>query len=170
MPGRYQWWKTCSEMVNLASQKQLWWAQARLFCLWKAIFRNRTHLGQSMWCHVQAIRSHELGWQAGPTQCQCIKPVGRLPINYPSLTEWYIDARGPEYPTCVCLHYDHLVFAARMGTYQNRGSLAPMNAWRSLGIPFRCHTMTEVGHHNVAVTMAPSPSPSLDWGFKSDRN
>ena len=28
MSGRCQWWKTCSEMANLASQKQVWWAQA----------------------------------------------------------------------------------------------------------------------------------------------
>ena len=82
-------------------------------------------------------------------------------------------------PIHICLHYHHSAFTARMGPYQNRGSLVPMNMWRSLGIPVRHHTMTEAGYHNVAETTArdgedpwatPTPSPSLHQGFKSDRS
>ena len=37
--------------------------------------------GWGMGCHVHAISSHQLGWQAGPTQCQCIEPAGRPVID-----------------------------------------------------------------------------------------
>ena len=31
MPGRHQWWKTCSEMVSLVLPKPSWWAPVRPF-------------------------------------------------------------------------------------------------------------------------------------------
>ena len=51
--------------------------------LWKVIFGRRTELGQGMRCHVHAIGSHQLGWQASPTQCQCSKLGGRLAVDSP---------------------------------------------------------------------------------------
>ena len=40
-------------------------------------------LGQDVRNHVHAIGRHQLGWQVGPTQCQCIMPAGRLAIDSP---------------------------------------------------------------------------------------
>ena len=90
--------------------------------------------------HVYPIRGHQLGWQAGPNQCQCIKPVGKLEVDCPShhqMTSW-----------------SHLGFAVRMSPHRKGGSRALTNTWWSSGILVRHHTMAKTRHHNVAGTVA----------------
>ena len=155
MPGRQQWWKN-------ALRQQIWPHRGNCdgprLChpiLWKVIARRRTLLRHGNRCHIYTIRGHWLGWQAGPTQHQCIGPVGRPVIDHPSHHQMMCWSWGTWYiPIHICLHYHHLGFIAGMGPNRKRGSRVPMSTWRSPSILIRCHTMTKTRHYNVATTMA----------------
>ena len=96
-----------------------------------------TLLGGISWVGKQAqLNTNELslweGWQ----------------LIVQAITEWCIEGRGPGCPIHICLHYHHLGFAIRMGPHRKRGSRMPTNAWRSLDVPIRHHTMMR-----LAITM-----------------
>ena len=155
MPGRHQWWKTCSGTVSLASPKQLWWPQLGHPVLWKVISRRRTDLGWGTQCHVHDDRSHWLGWQAGPTQCQCLKHTGRLAVNHPSHYQTMCWSWGT-WTSLYTSSCTATIYFLWPGWAPTRGE-APkhqMNMWKRLGILIRPHTMTKGKYHNEVGTVA----------------
>ena len=71
-----------------------------------------------------------------------------------AITEWHAETMRPG---CPHSHLPALLpfrFCNQDGPYRKRGSRVLMNAWRSLGILVRCHTMTKTRYHNVVWTMA----------------
>ena len=97
-------------------------------------FRSRV---RHMRCTVFMLSgTHQFGWQACLTQCQCIKPVGRQVIDCP-IHHWMksLKLEDLDVPSHICLHHCHLDFTVGMsGFYRKRGSRALMSMWRSQGV------------------------------------
>ena len=80
--------------------------QPRKSCslLWVAIIRKANELGWGMRCCVHVVRSHWLGWQTSPTQCQTGKPGWLSVVDCPShhwRTHLTKSASSPSFhPTC----------------------------------------------------------------------
>ena len=62
-----------------------------------AIIRRRAELGWGVRHHIHIFRSHQLGWQTSPTQCQTGKPRWWLVVDCPSHHQRHIEPRGPGY-------------------------------------------------------------------------
>ena len=66
--------------------------------LWVVIFRRRTELGWGVRCHIHAVRSHWLGWQTSPSQCQPSEPRWRPVVDCPSHHQMMHQTQGPRHP------------------------------------------------------------------------
>ena len=127
---------------------------------WAILFYGRQSLGEGLSlgkaCDTMFTQSGAISWVCKQAQLNTntLSLWEGWQLIAQAITKWHAEARDLDIPIPIYLHFCYLGFTIRMGSYRKRGTRAPMNTWRSLGILIGCYTMTNGRYHNAAGTVA----------------
>ena len=181
-PGKHLWWRICSEMANLASQK--WWWQAQ-------VGPSFSMEGDTKEKDLAWVR-HEMPWFMLSGAISWVGNQAQLNTNAVSLqegqqlitqtiTEQCIEARGSRCPQSLptvsppfsFCNQDESPWGVRLPTAAEWLEVPMCNhqvSYHEKGQALQCSWDHSYRQWDPVATLTPSPSPSPDCRLESDRN